>query len=82
MGASMLRWIAVTLVIASTGEAWGQGTKDPSNPVPTMVYPIRPRDQPAPPTAVPNTSHTQQPYTQPPIRMWRARPGYRARISQ
>ena len=72
MGASTLRWIAVTLAIASTGEAWGQGTKD--NPAPTMVFPIRPRDEPARTTAVPNTSHTS-PYTQQQIRMWRARRG-------
>jgi hypothetical protein len=76
MGASTVRWIAVVLA-ASTAEAWGQGTKDPSNPVPTMVYPIRPRDEPTRPTAVPNTSYSQP---QPQIRLWRAHPGYPARV--
>jgi hypothetical protein len=78
MGASTLRWIAVSLAVAATGEAWGQGTKDPSTPVPTMVFPIRPRDEPAAPTAVPNNSYTRP--QQPPIRLWRARPVYPARV--
>jgi hypothetical protein len=78
MGASKLPWIVVFLAFASTGEAWAQGTKDPSSPVPTMVVPIRPRNEPAPPTAVPNNSYTQQP--QQPIRLRRIRPGYPARM--
>ena len=32
--------------------AMAQGTKDPSTPVPPMVFPIRPRDEPAPPRRV------------------------------
>jgi hypothetical protein len=39
---------------ASTG-----GTKDGGSP--TMVFPIRPRDEPAAPTAVPNRSHRSPP---------------------
>lgn len=60
MRASRLLLITVFCVSAGTETTWAQGTKDPSNPVPTMVFPIRPRDEPAPPTAVPNTSHTRQ----------------------
>ena len=50
--------------------ALAQGTKDPSNPVPTMVFPIRPRDEPttAPPTAV----RTRTFPSQPPIHVGRA----------
>jgi hypothetical protein len=57
------------------GAAWAQGTKDPSNPVPTMVFPIRPRDEPTEtrPTAVPNRTFPSQP----PIQV---RPAYRYRI--
>jgi hypothetical protein len=50
----------LALTCASDG-ALAQGTKDPSNPIPTMVVPIRPRDEPAGSTAVPNRSY-QQPY--------------------
>jgi hypothetical protein len=50
--------------------ALAQGTKDPSNPVPTMVFPIRPRDEPTRPTAVPNNNQTFPP--QPVIRLRRA----------
>jgi hypothetical protein len=53
--------------------ALAQGTKDPSNPVPTMVFPIRPRDEPAPhPTAVPNHNKAFPP--QPTIRLRRSYP--------
>jgi hypothetical protein len=54
----------------ASGDGFAQGTKDPSNPVPTMVFPIRPRDEPATsrPVAVPN--HT----TAPPIRLRRIYP--------
>lgn len=40
------------------GAATG-GTKDSG--APTMVFPIRPRDEPARPTAVPNRSHRPHP---------------------
>ena len=40
------------------GAATG-GTKDSG--APTMVFPIRPRDEPARPTAVPNRSHRAHP---------------------
>jgi hypothetical protein len=52
--------------------ALAQGTKDPSNPVPTMVFPIRPRDEPSAsrPTAVPNHNKVFPP--QPTIRLRRA----------
>ncbi len=78
MDTSKLRWIAVALAIASTGEAWGQGTKDPSNPVPSMVYTIRPRDEPAPLTAVPNNSYTQS--QRPPTGLRQVRPFHPARV--
>ena len=55
-------------IVSSAGFA--QGTKDPSNPVPTMVTPIRPRDEPqrARPLVVPNNNNTA------PIRLRRLRP--------
>jgi hypothetical protein len=52
-----------------------QGTKDPSNPVPTMIFPVRPRDEPARPTAVPNNSKSFP--AQPVVRVRRA---YRVRV--
>jgi len=57
------------------GAALAQGTKDPSNPIPTMVFPIRPRDEPTEirPTAVPNRAFPAQP----PIQVT---PAYRYRI--
>lgn len=50
----------VLLVAAFTDAAFAQGaatggTKDTGSP--TMVYPIRPRDEPAASTAVPNRPH-------------------------
>jgi hypothetical protein len=76
MRVSKLLWIILLCVSAWADAAWAQGTKDPSNPVPSMVFPIRPRDEPAAPTAVPNTSHSRQQRTiqlQPTY-------GYRSRI--
>jgi hypothetical protein len=69
--------LTITFCISMfVGPASAQGTKDPSNPVPTMVFPIRPRDEPAPrPTAVPNHNKTFPP--QPVIRLRRA---HRVRI--
>jgi hypothetical protein len=49
----------LTLVFVGCSAASGaaaQGTREFSNPGPTMVYPIRPRVEPARPTATPNTS--------------------------
>lgn len=52
--------LLITLAFAYVpADACAQGTKDPSNPVPTVVYPIRPLDEPAPPTAVPNVYRVQ-----------------------
>ncbi|SDT59727.1 hypothetical protein SAMN05444158_7371 [Bradyrhizobium canariense] len=79
MRISKLLWITMFGVSMGSGTVWAQGTKDPSNPVPSMVFPIRPRDEPAPSTAVPNTSHTRRQGTvqlQPIYRY----PGYRARV--
>ena len=39
----------VSLTFLWDGTAVAQGTKDPSNPIPSMVYPIRPRDEPPTP---------------------------------
>jgi hypothetical protein len=52
------------------GDGFAQGTKDPSNPVPTMVTPIRPRDEPqrARPLVVPNNNYGA------PIRLRRLHP--------
>ena len=63
------------LTCISFGTATAQGTKDLSNPVSGMVFPIRPRDEPTEtrPTAVPNRSFPSQP----PIPVGRA---YRYRI--
>lgn len=55
------------------GAGFAQGTKDPSNPVPTMVTPIRPRDElpRTRPLVVPNNTASA------PIRLRRA---YRGRV--
>ena len=55
--------------------ALAQGTKDPSNPVPTMVFPIRPRDEPT--TTPPAAVRTRTFPSQPPIQVRRA---YRYRV--
>jgi hypothetical protein len=80
MRVSGLLWITVLCLLAWADAAWAQGTKDPSNPVPSMVFPIRPRDEPAPSTAVPNTSHSrpQRTIQLQPIYRYR-HPAYRAR---
>jgi hypothetical protein len=57
------------------GVALAQGTKDPSNPVPTMVFPIRPRDEPT--STRPTAVRTRTFPSQPPIRVRRA---YRVRV--
>jgi hypothetical protein len=67
--------LVLTITVCGSGffdAALAQGTKDPSNPVPTMVFPIRPRDEPAAsrPTAVPNHNKAFPP--QPTIRLRRA----------
>lgn len=75
MRASML-FLTIGFGIASfSGAALAQGTKDPSNPVPTMVFPIRPRDEPPAthPTAVPNRTFPPQPSI-------RVRPAYPYRV--
>jgi hypothetical protein len=71
MRVSMLVLTVGFCVASFPDAAMAQGTKDPSNPVPTMVFPIRPRDEPATtrPTAVPNR-------TFPPQRSIRVRPVY------
>jgi len=70
MRSSTLFLTIVFYVAGFFDAALAQGTKDPSNPVPTMVFPIRPRDEPvtAPPTAV--RTHTFP--SQPPIQVGRA----------
>jgi hypothetical protein len=55
---------ASTQTTLAQGAATG-GTKDVASP--TMVFPIRPRDEQAAPTAVPNRAHR----TQPVGRSWR-----------
>ena len=50
------------LLACASDSTLAQGTKDPSNPVPSMVVPIRPRNEPVGTTAVPNRSTVQQPY--------------------
>jgi hypothetical protein len=77
----VLLFLTVTFCLSMAAEvafldvALAQGTKDPSNPVPTMTFPIRPRDEPTRPTAVPNHNTTFPP--QPVVRVWR---GYRHRL--
>ena len=51
----------IVMVVACNGAAVAQGTKDPSNPVPTMVFPIRPRDQPTSPPPVIQRRQTPPP---------------------
>jgi hypothetical protein len=77
MRAWMLLWVSVC-ISAWAGTAWAQGVNDPSGLGPTMVFPIRPRSEPPPSTAVPNTSHTRPQRT---IRLQPtyAYPVYRAR---
>jgi hypothetical protein len=58
---SLLLLLLACSCVASDASA--QGTKDPSNPVPTMVTPIRPRNGPAGSTAVPNSSAYYSPYS-------------------
>jgi hypothetical protein len=61
----------VPLIFLWDGAAVAQGTKDPSNPVPSMVYPIRPRDEPPTPQIIrPNNVAP----TPPPIRLKRIHP--------
>jgi hypothetical protein len=79
MRESKLLWIAMFCVSMGSGTVWAQGTKDPSNPVPSMVFPIRPRDEPAVSAGVPNTSHTRQQGTVQLQPIYR-HPAYRARI--
>ena len=62
--------VSMLIEAAFVEAALAQGTKDPSTPVPSMVVPIRPRDEPTRPTAVPNHNRTFPP--QPVIRMRRA----------
>jgi hypothetical protein len=59
MRVSKLFWVFISCVSLWSGIACAQGVKDPSSPVPSMSFPIRPRDEPSAPTAVPNTSHTR-----------------------
>lgn len=61
-----MRTLTLTMIIlvCLSGSALAQGaatggTKDTA-PAPTMVFPVRPRDEPARPTAVPNIPHRQQ----------------------
>jgi len=65
--------IAIFCIFTLPGPASAQGTKDPSNPAPTMVFPVRPVDEPARPTAVP----TNPVPPQPPIQL---EPIYRGQI--
>lgn len=77
-----MRWSALILAIllcsiglpyeALTQGAGTGGTKDAS-PAPAMVFPIRPRDEPAGTTAVPNVPRPQQ-------RVIRLRRAYPVRI--
>ena len=77
MRASMLFLTVVFCVPVFCGAASAQGTKDPSNPVPTMVYPIRPRDEPGTsrPVVNPNVANPNNTFPpQPPIRLRRLHP--------
>jgi hypothetical protein len=71
MRTSKLFLAVVSLTFLWDGAAVGQGTKEPSNPVPSMVYPIRPRDEP--PTSQIIRLNKVTP-TQPPIRLKRIHP--------
>lgn len=62
--------VVVLLDFLCDGAALAQGTKDPSNPATSLVYPIRPRhDVPTARTIRPNTVTAL-----PPIRLRRIRP--------
>jgi len=60
MRVSILSCLIISCIWAENAEA--QGTKDPSSPVSTMVFPIRPRDEPATtrPVVVPSTKLNRQ----------------------
>jgi hypothetical protein len=62
--------VTLLFVVAWNGAAEAQGTKDPSNPVPTMVFPIRPRDEAPQPRIIRQTPTPAQA----PIRLQRIRP--------
>ena len=51
--------ILLFVACSAATAASAQGTNEYSNPVPTMVYPTRPRVEQARPTATPNTSQVQ-----------------------
>ena len=68
---SKLFLAVVSLIFLWDGAAVAQGTKDPSNPVPSMVYPIRPRGEPPTRQIIRPNNVTPTP---PPIRLKRIRP--------
>jgi len=66
--------LTLLMLAFASDSAPAQGTKDPSNPVPTMVVPIRPRNEPVGTTAVPTWS--RQPYQPYVPGLRRIRPAY------
>ncbi len=67
MRASMLFLTIIFCISILSGVVLAQGTRDPSNPVPRMVFPIRPRDEATTtrPIIVPNNA------PQPPVQLRR-----------
>jgi hypothetical protein len=66
-------FVTALAILVSTADASAQGTKDPSNPAPTMVYPVPPLEQPAAPSAVPTAPYQYPPPPTPQLR--RIHPG-------
>ncbi len=66
---------AIAFSDVANAQAGTGGTND--RPGPTMVFPIRPRDEPPTVTAVPNRAY--QYYPQAPVRVMPIRPAFRYR---